>query len=148
MLVSSIEKPFERLAMEIEAETMQVGIDQAVPLGLIVNEAVTNAVKHAFSPETGGRIEIQLHPVGAGEAKLTIADNGRGIGEARSGGSGLKLIEALARQARGKIERDSTPEGTTVCVTFKDRPQAWADLVHQRGPGRGTRPSFGCGPFS
>ena len=117
-LVTSIQKPFEGITIEAEAEDMAVSIDQAVPLGLVVNEAVTNAVKHAFDPERGGSIRITLRPRGAGEAMLSIADNGKGMAENVAGGSGLKLMEALARQVRGRVARDSSPEGTTVCLSF------------------------------
>ena len=117
-LVTSIEKPYENITIELEAEEMAVEIDQAVPLGLVMNEAVTNAVKHAFGPEQGGVVKITLRPEGAGEAMLAINDNGRGIRESVSGGSGLKLIEALARQVRGRVARDSSEEGTTVCLIF------------------------------
>ncbi|HWH22115.1 MAG TPA: histidine kinase dimerization/phosphoacceptor domain -containing protein [Allosphingosinicella sp.] len=117
-LVASIEKPFENVLLEVEAEDMAVEIDQAVPLGLVVNEAVTNAVKHAFDPEKGGAVRILLRPHGAGEAMLSIADNGTGIHEKEAPGSGLKLMEALARQLRGRVDRASSEEGTTVCLIF------------------------------
>lgn len=117
-LVTSIEKPFEGVTIEVEAEDMAVDIDQAVPIGLVVNEAVTNAVKHAFDPERGGAIRIVLRPHGAGEAKLSVSDNGRGMAAAADGGSGLKLMTALARQIRGRVGRDSSAEGTTVCLIF------------------------------
>ena len=117
-LVTSIQKPYETVTLEVEAEDMAVTIDQAVPLGLVVNEAVTNAVKHAFEPEQGGAIRIVLRPHDTAEARLSIADNGRGM-QAREGrGSGLQLMEALARQVRGRFGRDSSQGGTTVCLTF------------------------------
>lgn len=117
-LVANIEKPYENITLEVEAETMDVGIDQAVPLGLVVNEAVTNAVKHAFDPGRGGSVRITLRPRGVGEAILSITDNGKGIRGDNGAGSGLKLIEALARQVRGRADRESSPEGTTVCLKF------------------------------
>jgi two-component sensor histidine kinase len=89
-----------------------------VPLGLILNEAVTNSVKHAFGEE-GGRIGVKLTSgVGYGEAQLTVADNGGGIRNPRAGGSGQKLIAALARQIGGEIEQNSSDKGTTTSVTF------------------------------
>jgi two-component sensor histidine kinase len=90
----------------------------AVPLGLILNEAVTNSVKHAFD-DTGGRISVKLVTgVGYGEARLTVADNGRGFQNPGPGGSGLRLISSLARQLGGEVEQASTDQGTTIAVTF------------------------------
>lgn len=55
---------------------VELAIDQAVPLGLILNEAVRNSIKHAFE-EAGGRISVKLTAgVGYGEARLTVEDNG------------------------------------------------------------------------
>lgn len=122
-LVATIEKPLENVRIDVEAEDMVVEIDQAVPLGLIVNEAVTNAVKHAFEPGQGGAVKIELRPHGAGDAMLSITDNGKGIQPSNGGGSGVKLMEALARQLRGRVGRDASEGGTTVCVIFP-RPAA------------------------
>jgi two-component system, sensor histidine kinase PdtaS len=96
----------------------ELAIDRAVPLGLILNEAVTNSIKHAFGDE-GGRVSVKLiSGVGYGEARLTVADNGRGIQDPRPEGSGQRLIASLARQIGGELEQDSSDEGTTTSVTF------------------------------
>ena len=117
-LCASIEQQTENVAVEVEADEIELAIDRAVPLGLILNEAVTNSVKHAFG-EAGGRISVKLTAgVGYGEARLTVADNGRGIQNPRSGGSGLRLISSLARQLGGEVEQASSDQGTTTTVTF------------------------------
>lgn len=133
-LITGIEKTFDGLTIELEAEDMQVGIDQAVPLGLIVNEAVTNAVKHAFEPEQTGAIRVTLRPIRTGEAMLSITDNGKGIADDKQG-SGSKLIDALGRQLRGRVDRDTSDEGTTVCVKF---PRS-AGSLSPRGQDRSSR---------
>ena len=70
-----------------------------MPLGLILNEIATNSIKHAFGSDGGGRITVKLvADVGYGEARLSVADNGRGIKQHNPTGTGLKLIVALARQ--------------------------------------------------
>jgi two-component sensor histidine kinase len=117
-LCASIEQQVEGIAIELEADEIDLAIDRAVPLGLILNEAVTNAVKHAFGDE-GGRIAIRLTGgIGYGEARLTVTDNGHGIRNPRPGGSGLRLIHALARQIGGAIDQTSSGQGTTMSVTF------------------------------
>jgi two-component sensor histidine kinase len=111
--------------IEIEADEILLAIDRAVSLGLIVNEAVTNAAKYAFG-EGGGRIRVALAAgVGYGEARLSIADNGQGMPlaegpaeAARPGGSGLRLIAALARKISAQVDQQSSPRGTTIAVQF------------------------------
>lgn len=120
-LVGTIEKPHEGVLIDVEANEMQVSIDQAVPLGLIVNEAVTNAVKHAF-PEGSGKIHIELLNHGRAEALLSICDNGVGVAAGAPGGSGLTLMEGLARQLRGRIEQESVPGDGTIIRTIFPRP--------------------------
>jgi two-component sensor histidine kinase len=102
----------------VRPDEIELAIDRAVPLGLILNEAATNSVKHAFGEERG-RVSLKLTPgVSYGEARLTVADDGRGIQNPRPGGSGQKLMAALARQIGGEIEQDSSDKGTTTSVTF------------------------------
>jgi two-component sensor histidine kinase len=121
-LVSSISKPHEGIAIEVAADEIEVGIDEAVPLGLIVNEAITNAVKYAF-PEGKGRIQVLLSTARQGEAVLCVIDDGVDGTEAREGGLGLKLMTGLARQLRGQIEHEAAPQsGTAVRVRFPRRP--------------------------
>jgi two-component sensor histidine kinase len=117
-LCSSIEQQADKVAIEFEADEIELSIDRAVPLGLILNEAVTNSIKHAFG-DAGGQITIRLQAgVGYGEARITIADNGAGIRDPRPGGSGLKLIGSLARQIGGEVKQDSSADGTSTAITF------------------------------
>jgi two-component sensor histidine kinase len=98
---------------------LELSIDRAVPLGLVLNEIATNSIKHAFGPDRGGRISVKLVAgVGYGEARLSVADNGRGIKEHNPKGSGLKLIAALARQIGGTVDQDSSNKGTTTWLIF------------------------------
>jgi two-component sensor histidine kinase len=122
-LTASIVRPHEGIGFELEANDVTVGIDQAVPLGLIVNEAITNAVKHAF-PEGRGRIRVDLRSHGHGQAQLCVADDGVGGTDKLSQGSGLRLMTGLARQFGGHIERlENAERGMTVKVTFPIRIQ-------------------------
>ena len=117
-LCASVEQQADSIAVELQADEIELSIDRAVPLGLIVNEAATNSVKHAFG-EDGGRISVRLQAgVGYGEARLTVSDNGHGIENPRPGGSGLGLITSLARQIGGEVEQESSEHGTSISVTF------------------------------
>ena len=75
--------------------------------------------RRGISADRVGRITVKLVAgVGYGEARLSVADNGRGIKEHNPTGSGLKLIAALARQIRGTVDQDSSNQGTTTWLTF------------------------------
>jgi two-component sensor histidine kinase len=114
----SIRSQVDGVEVDIAADEVHMPIERAIALGLILNEAATNCLKHAFD-EGGGRISIRLQTgVGYGEARLIVADNGRGMTDSENKGSGLKLIEALARQIAATVERKSSKRGTTVSVQF------------------------------
>ncbi len=98
------EKAGERLRLEIEAPELKMSSDQAVPLALIVTEAVSNAVKYAFPGGRRGSISVYLK-ADRDHAELEIFDDGVGIPagrvETESGtrdGIGLQLIRGFARQ--------------------------------------------------
>jgi two-component system, sensor histidine kinase PdtaS len=117
-LCTSIKRQVEGVDIDVAADEIHMPIDRAVALGLILNEAATNCLKHAFD-DTGGNISVKLQTgIGFGEARLVVSDNGRGIKEAQASGSGLNLIEALARQIAATVERKSSDKGTTVSVQF------------------------------
>jgi two-component sensor histidine kinase len=117
-LCSTIRNQVENIEIDIESHDIELTIDRAVTLGLILNEVATNSIKHAFG-EDGGRISVRLVTgVGYGEARLTIADNGRGMPKTHSGGSGLKLVQSLARQIGGTIDQRSSSSGTSTSLTF------------------------------
>jgi two-component sensor histidine kinase len=117
-LVTRIKKPIATVTVDVKADAFDAPVDQAVALGLIVNELVTNSSKHAFD-ETGGTVWVELsHGSEYGTVRLTVSDNGKGADFSKSGGSGLKLIDALARQLRGRTERESSPQGTRTSVVF------------------------------
>jgi two-component system, sensor histidine kinase PdtaS len=117
-LCVSIRQQTEAVEIDVECDELELSIDRAVPLGLILNEAATNSIKHAFGSE-GGRIGVRLAGgLGYGEARLTVSDNGSGIRKPSEGGSGLKLIASLARQIGGIVEQESSDAGTTTSLRF------------------------------
>lgn len=96
-----------------QCEAVMFGTPSAVPVGLIVNEAVTNALKHAFLPGEKGHVLVQLSTTGTSCA-LTIADDGKGfVGTGRTGSLGMNLIRSLARQLGAKLSVDGSA-GVTI----------------------------------
>ncbi len=116
----------ERIRFDIDAPELQMTSDQAVPLSLIVTEAVTNAVKYGFPNDRAGTISIKLTPTG-NDVTLDIHDDGIGIPAGRveteagtRDGIGIQLIRGFARQlgATLVIEEDA---GTRYLLRMKLR---------------------------
>lgn len=104
-----------RIEIVIDAEPLEIVADHAVPLGLIVNELATNALKYAF-PKGEGRITLGFRRRD-GEITLTVADDGVGISQAGAGtGMGARFIDAFARQLGGTVANASGEAGTTFIV--------------------------------
>jgi two-component sensor histidine kinase len=106
------------------ADPISLSAAQAVPVGLIVNEAVTNALKHAFPGERPGSVTVRLRRQGERGLRLEIADDGVGLPVADAGAAGsggTRLIGVLARQLSGHAAWQARP-GTAVVVTFPEAP--------------------------
>jgi two-component system, sensor histidine kinase PdtaS len=117
-LSESLGQQADAISIDVETDELELPIERAVPLGLILNEAATNSIKYAFG-STGGAIQVKLvGGIGYGEAKLTISDNGAGMHVPDHEGSGLKLIELLARQIGGSVDLQTSESGTTISVVF------------------------------
>jgi two-component sensor histidine kinase len=103
---------------------LQLSPDQALSLGMLVNEVVSNAFKHAFPAGKTGKVDVTLtRSLDGPQAELVIADNGVGMGETPSGGQGLgtRLIGGLAAQLQGKVEIDRR-DGVTFTLKFEATP--------------------------
>ena len=115
-LCEQIERGLSRHNVNVrcEVEEITTSADMAIPIAIIVNELVTNALKHAFD----GRDEGDVVVTGRmnGELRLTVTDNGVGIQrntKVSRGGLGSKLVENFAKQLGARHEIVSTEQGTT-----------------------------------
>ena len=107
------------LKTDIESELLPT--DRAIPIGLIVNELVTNVVKYGFPGEAKGTVTVTLKRV-PGELRLTVTDNGQGLDPRRAdSGLGRKLVDGFAQQLGGQVERKSDSQGTTVHLILPSR---------------------------
>ena len=127
-LASSILKSYQgiskNITFEIDSEELFISIDQASPLGLIVNELFSNSLKYAFSDERQGNIWIKLKRLNDEEIYLRFSDNGIGIPESfewqNLDSLGLKLVKNLVEnQLDGSIKM-KIDDGTTFDITFKE----------------------------
>jgi two-component sensor histidine kinase len=121
-LIESVQKENGiSIALKTDIESERLPADRAIPLGLIVNELVTNAVKYAFPGEPKGTIAVTLKRI-PGELRLTVADDGQGADPRRAdSGLGRRLVDTFARQLGGQVERVSSNKGTIVCLKLPSR---------------------------
>ncbi len=108
--------------LRTKLEDVFLDIQTAIPCGLILNELVTNALKHAFPPGTDGEILVELRPLEEDTFEMIVRDNGVGIPDELDVGStatlGLQIVSTLVRQIEGSIEVQKDG-GTTVKVVCK-----------------------------
>lgn len=111
----------EDIKTEIYLEDLKIGIDTAIPCGLIINELVTNSLKYAF-PDKKGILKIELIPI-SNYIKLVVADNGIGlppnIDLENTNTLGLKMVNSLVYQLEGTLELNKT-NGTEFIIKFKE----------------------------
>jgi PAS domain S-box-containing protein len=101
------------IRLKPEVADVSLSMDEAVPMGLIINELVSNAFKHAFPGRDDGEVLIQVRPEGDHRLRLRVADDGAGIPAGRELQSeetlGLRLVHNLVRQLDGRMTISSDP---------------------------------------
>lgn len=110
----------KEIKLNLSLEPVQVDIDKAVPLGLIINELISNAFKHAYVDHPAPELIVDLRKEGKGALCIDIRDNGNGIRppeETRGNSFGLRLVNMLVSELKGKYET-STQHGTRYCLTI------------------------------
>jgi two-component sensor histidine kinase len=116
----------QRIRFEIAIQPFEMDVSQAVPLGLILNEAITNAIKYAFPDGRNGIISISLSHADSGHCLLIISDNGIGIpfqfNNKKPGSLGMTLMEGLSEDLAGSFSIENT-KGTTVRISFEFEPE-------------------------
>ena len=120
-LVAHVVSFYEKTAtteVSVLGDEVMVDLTRAVPLGLLLNELVSNACKHAFPTNTTGRLEVAVHQED-GQMHLRVADTGVGVpagfAPCESKTLGLQLVHKLAQQLGGTVEFHARG-GTTVDV--------------------------------
>ncbi|WP_321423671.1 sensor histidine kinase [uncultured Methanobacterium sp.] len=112
-----------RIKLNVNVEDVMMDINTSIPLGLILNELVSNALKHAFPGDRGGEINIGFSSSGD-DYQLTVGDNGVGLPAdldyKNTDSLGMQLVNNLTSQIDGNLELDST-NGTKFSIVFKER---------------------------
>jgi two-component sensor histidine kinase/CheY-like chemotaxis protein len=106
-----------RISGWVSIEPMTLAVDRAIPAGLILNELISNALKHAFPGRGSGSLWVE-GANGGGRVVLSVRDDGIGMPQASwSKGLGLEIVNILTVQLRGKLEMISN-QGTTFRISF------------------------------
>ncbi|MEO8183351.1 MAG: histidine kinase dimerization/phosphoacceptor domain -containing protein [Deltaproteobacteria bacterium] len=111
------------ISLALELEPVRLPVDRAIPCGLILNELIMNALKHAFPDGRSGCISVQLRHRDAGRVALVVRDDGIGVQEAvdpKNGELGMQLVATLAQQIRADLSVKRAA-GTTVELEFAGR---------------------------
>jgi two-component sensor histidine kinase len=107
--------------VEIDSQSISIGIDDAIPLGLILNELLTNAFKHAFPEGRKGKIAVTFRRTDSNNLELVVRDDGIGIPPEQShrkhASVGMTLVNALIDQIEGTVDIRSN-SGTAVTINF------------------------------
>jgi two-component sensor histidine kinase len=110
-----------KVDLHLSIEPLMISLDKAIPLGLILNELITNTLKHGFESGQSGQIHITLKQDGSDACCLRVADNGKGLPAGfdwtRTNTLGMQLLAGLAQQIDARITV-TTDCGTVVELTF------------------------------
>lgn len=122
-IFSSHGRPSSPVHLKSELEHVIMGVDLAVPCGLILNELISNALKHGFPDNTEGEVKLTLRRAPDGGCTLCVEDSGVGIPAglevSTSKSLGLRLVRSLTQQIRGTFELVKTNPGTSANLQFR-----------------------------
>jgi PAS domain S-box-containing protein len=111
-----------RIRNRLSVESVHLGLDTAIPCGLILNELATNAIKHAFPDGHEGLMQVRFRLLDDGRCELSVQDDGVGLPEGidldNLQSLGLKLVDVLTQQLEGRLQI-TRKQGTEFTVTFK-----------------------------
>jgi two-component sensor histidine kinase len=121
--LSSLYQSKNEIATNITSKNMEFDVDTAIPLGLIINEIITNSYKYAFNNQKENSLSISINKENNGDFKLIMADSGPGLpfgfNVKKAKSLGLRLINRLVKQLHGTLSV-SNDKGARFEITFKD----------------------------
>jgi PAS domain S-box-containing protein len=109
------------ISLELKMDNLTLAVNQAIPCGLILNELITNVLKHAFPRSSKGTIVVELREIAHREVMLSVSDNGIGMSPTfdpkTSASLGVQLVSTLVEQLEGDLEI-VCDQGTTIRIKF------------------------------
>jgi PAS domain S-box-containing protein len=113
------------ITVKSNVNSIKLGLETAIPCGLVIHELVSNSLKHGFPDARKGTIRLDISYEQDGQYLMLVSDDGVGFAESRlknrTGSLGLSLVNILTRQLHGSIEHLDGP-GTSFRITFRERP--------------------------
>ncbi len=110
-----------RVTLETDVEPLSLDVDTAVPCGLIMNELLTNSLRHGFPAGRPGVLSVSLHANGDKTLRFNVRDNGvgqpPGLDFETCGSLGMQLVQILTAQLEGKLQLDRS-QGTNITIAF------------------------------
>jgi two-component system, sensor histidine kinase PdtaS len=138
-LVENIQQGFdksERIHFQVDVAEIGLDMSQSVPLGLILNEAITNAIKYAYPKNAKGSIQISLQQIEGQQLQLIIADRGIGLPEGfdieHNHSLGMQLIKLFAEQLEGELFFVNR-NGLKIVLSFKSSEYSKASINNLTG---------------
>lgn len=125
-LIESMKKPGSTIDLEICTDDISLNINTSIPLGLLINEIITNSLKHGFTNNSQGKIYVRIKAEEYPKFTLEIGDNGVGLPDSVDleindpDTLGLLLISSLVEQLQGDIECNTKEAGTHYIVYFEE----------------------------
>ena len=123
-LIRSVKGNKNNINLELDIGEYLLSVDTIIPLGLIINETITNSLKYGIPADNEGTIKITLTKKGTNNYEMYLGDDGIGfpvdLDPKDTKSLGLKLIHNLARQLKGTIVRDLKAKGTYYQINFQE----------------------------
>ena len=112
----------DAITLEVEVQDVALAVDKAIPCGLILNELITNALKHAFPQGRRGTVRVELGQTN-GRVRMAVKDDGAGLPSEldlrRADALGMQLVSMLAEQLAARLEVRRGQPGTTFEIVFQ-----------------------------
>jgi len=112
--------------LDVDVDVSEFNADTLTPLGLLINEIISNSLKYAFEEDAEGKIFVKMKKLGENQYRLLIGDNGIGLEGGFDPNStdsfGSELISALVEQLNGTIKLLDNTDGTVYQIDFQDVP--------------------------
>ncbi|MBD3415354.1 MAG: PAS domain S-box protein [Candidatus Aminicenantes bacterium] len=113
----------QKIILKKEIEEISLDINTAIPLGLLVNELISNSLKHGFPNDRKGEVKVSMKKSKSGQIKVMVTDNGVGVPDQtdlkKSGSFGLQLVKMLTKQLHGSMKMISNEEISFI-ITFEE----------------------------
>jgi len=114
----------KEISINLHIESIHMSIDRLLPLSLIINELISNSLKHAFNDMCLGEVSVKFNIINESMCRLVIGDNGNGSNKEILSNSmnstGVTLIKTFVKQLNGTIELLSTNKGTSFQIIFSN----------------------------